>query len=102
MTDNFLNKIVKRTPQFVFKKMGEEGVLVELTNNVVNMNKVITLNELGTFIYHQITEDILVNQLLEKILEEFDVTPENAISDLQEFLKEAEEMKILHISESHD
>ena len=57
-------QIVSRTSGFVFKEMGDESILIELVNNVVNMDKVITLNELGTYIYTQLLESKSIKQLI--------------------------------------
>ncbi len=91
-------QIVSRTSGFVFKEMGDESVIIELVNNVVNMDKVLTLNDLGTFIYTQLKEEKSIEELLTLILTEFDVDRTTAIVDLEEFLKEAEKMKIISIS----
>ena len=91
-------QIVSRTSGFVFKEMGNESVIIELVNNVVNMDKVLTLNDLGTFIYTQLKEEKSIEELLTLILTEFDVDRTTAIVDLEEFLKEAEKMKIISIS----
>ncbi len=98
MTTQFSNKTVSRTAGFVFKMMGDEGVLVEITQNVVNMDKVYTLNQLGVFVYQQLNQPRAVDYLLENILAEFDVSTEIATTDLKEFLEESEKMGIIEIA----
>lgn len=96
MENNSRNLKIRRNSGFVFKEMGDESVIIELVNNVVNMDKVLTLNTLGTFIYNQLKEEKSIEDLLELILTEFEVERETAIIDLEEFLKMAEEMKIIN------
>lgn len=98
MINYSLEQIVTRNSGFVFKEMENESILIELVNNVVNMDKIITLNELGTFIYAQIKEQKSIDELLQIILTEFEVDRDEAISDLNNFLIEAVNMKILQIN----
>lgn len=89
--------IVSRTSGFVFKEMANESILIELVNNVVNMDKVITLNELGTFIYNQLQESKNIKQLVLAITSEFEIDIETATKDLNEFIAHAISSKILEI-----
>lgn len=98
MINYSLEQIVTRNSGFVFKEMENESILIELVNNVVNMDKIITLNELGTFIYAQVKEQKSIDELLQIILTEFEVDRDEAISDLNNFLIEAVNMKILQIN----
>jgi len=95
MTDRFLKKRVSKSLGFVYKKMGDEGILVQITQNVVNMDKVYTLNELGSFIYHYLDEPREVKYLIEQIVKEFEVTFEIAVIDLENFLNDAAKMGII-------
>lgn len=95
MVDFNIDSTIKRNNGFVFKEMGSESVLIELVNNVVNMDKVVTLNELGTYIYSQLNEAKSVEHLLELIVNEFDIDKETAQTDLIEFLNDALRMKIV-------
>ena len=90
-------QIVSRTSGFVFKEMGDESILIELVNNVVNMDKVITLNELGTFIYTQLLESKSIKQLILSITSEFEIDKETATNDLNEFITQAIKSKIVQL-----
>lgn len=97
MTNRFLKKRVSKSLGFVFKQMGEEGILVQVTQNVVNMDRVYTLNELGAFIYHYLDEPKDVEFLIEQIVTEFEVNTEIAAIDLENFLTEATKMGIIKV-----
>ena len=90
-------QIVSRTSGFVFKEMGNESILIELVNNVVNMDKVITLNELGTYIYTQLLESKSIKQLILAITSEFEIDKETATNDLNEFITQAIQSKIVQL-----
>lgn len=90
-------QIVSRSCGFVFKEMANESILIELVNNVVNMDKVITLNELGTFIYIQLQDSKNIKQLILAIVSEFDIDIETATKDLNEFIAQAVQSRILQV-----
>lgn len=89
--------LYKRSKGFVEKKIGDDLVLVPLADSVVQMEKVFSLNELGTFVYSLMGSCISVDELLRNILSQFDVSEEEATSDLNTFLSEAVNNKIIEI-----
>jgi len=85
----------KQQNGFVEQTIGGETILVPLVNSVAKMNEVITLNELGTFIYHLLEEKKTFSDLTEEILNSYDVNKTEAINDLNNFLSSALEKKII-------
>ena len=85
----------KRSKGFVEKKIGDDLVLVPLANSVVQMEKVFSLNELGSFVYSLMEKCISADELLGNILSQFDVSKEEAKDDLNTFLSEAVNNKII-------
>lgn len=83
---------------FVEKSIGDELVIVPLVGAVAQMDKVFSLNEIGSFIYFQMKEPITKNEILDKILEDFDVTLEIAQKDLEHFLLNAMNAGIIKTS----
>jgi hypothetical protein len=59
------------------------------------MNEVITLNELGTFIYNLLKEPKTFEEILSDVLTAYDVSNERAKQDLNNFLKSALEKEII-------
>jgi len=87
--------IYTKDKQFVEKSIGEEKVLVPLSDNVADMNHVFTLNEVGTFVYDEIDGKKSIGEIFKDLLNEYDVEEEVALTDLQQFLKEAIDKGIL-------
>jgi len=88
-------KSFKQQDGFVEQTVAGETILVPLVNSVAQMNEVITLNELGTFIYHLLAEQKTFSDLIEDILKSYDVNKTEAINDLNNFLSSALEKKII-------
>ncbi len=85
----------KQQDGYVEQTISDETILVPLVNSVAQMNEVITLNELGTFIYHLLEEQKSFSELTEEIVKTFDVDKKEAINDLKKFLTQAIEKKII-------
>lgn len=81
-----LESYIQLKSSFVTRAMGEELVIVPLSENVAQMNSLFTLNETGKFIWENITPGITFGELVARIAAEFDVDPETARIDLTIFL----------------
>ena len=88
-------RFFKQSEGFVEQNVGDETILVPLVDSVAQMNEVITLNELGTFIYNLLKELMSFDELLKRVLDEYDVSEKDATEDLNNFLKSALEKKII-------
>jgi hypothetical protein len=88
-------RFFKQSDGFVEQSVGGETILVPLVDSVAQMNEVITLNELGTFIYNLLKESKTFEEILSDVLTEYDVSNERAKQDLNNFLKSALEKEII-------
>jgi len=79
-----------RNPDFIFRQIVEEMILVPVYQNVADMDAIFTLNPLGAFVWERLAEPIGLEALQAAILQEFDVDPETALTDLEAFLSEME------------
>ena len=80
---------------FVEQSVAGELILVPLVDSVAQMNEVVTLNELGTFIYNLLKENRSFSEILSEIVKEYDVSEIDARKDLNNFLSSALEKKII-------
>lgn len=77
-----------RNPDFVFRKVIEETILVPVRMNVAEMDCIYTLNEIGAFIWEKLETPLTFLQLQQCMLDEYDVPAEVLDADLQTFLDE--------------
>ena len=68
------------------KSIGTEKVLVPLTDNVADMNKVFNLNELGAFVFDAIDGQKSLADVLGALLNEYEVSQEVAEKDMEHFI----------------
>lgn len=83
-----LNKIFKRSDAVVFRKIGEECILVPIRQGAGDLECIYTLNETGARIWELLDGATKGIDIRDKITEEFDVTPEEAEEDLARHLQE--------------
>ena len=81
-----LKRKYKKNKDFVFRKIGNETILVPIKNNVGDMGCIYTLNEVGAFICEHLDGKNRPLDVRNLILEEFEVPPEQAEEDLGELV----------------
>ena len=86
MSDNSCR--YRRNPDYIFRKIVDELVLVPIKQNVADMDCIYTMNAIGAFIWDRLEADRTQSELLTAITDEYDVDPDVAAADLQQFLSE--------------
>lgn len=90
---------IKRSDNFIFRKVVNEMILVPVKQNVADMEHIFTLNEVGAFVWDKLSESSTIDELHEAVLEEFDVEPAIAQQDLKLFLEDLEAFQALEWSQ---
>ena len=80
----------ERNPNFVFRRIVDEAVLVPIQQDVVDMDCIYTLNPVGALIWEKLEEGATLAELEAAVLSGFDAEPEVVTADLAEFLTELE------------
>jgi hypothetical protein len=92
---NFIDKVYSKSDSIVSRKIADEFILVPIRQNVGDLESIYTLNETAARIWELIDGKIRVEEIREKIVEEFDVTSEEAEKDIIEHLQQLEEIKAI-------
>lgn len=82
--------IMKIDENFVIRQIADEYIIVPVGEALLNFNGMITVNELGKFIWEQLHEDLTKEQLLDRIVNEYEVDIQTASKDLEEFIHKLE------------
>ena len=88
-----------RSENIVTRQMGDEVVLVPLSNKVADMTNVITLNEVGGDILKAIETPSSVQEVVNKLVEIYDVDRETLLNDVEEFIREAVDKRVVEVVE---
>ena len=77
---------MKLKMDFILRDIVGETVLVPINESTSSFNGLITVNELGKFIWENIESSNDEDELLQRILDEYEVDKDVAKADLDEFL----------------
>lgn len=78
----------ERNPDFIYRRIVDESVLVPLHNNVADMNCIYTLNGMGAFLWELLASPVTRAELETGVLAEYNAEPEVLKKDLDDFLAE--------------
>lgn len=78
----------ERNPDFIFRKIVDEAVLVPIRQDVADMDCIYTLNGVGASIWRRLEGPAAVSELLAALEAEYDAEPAVIAADLEAFLGE--------------
>jgi hypothetical protein len=90
-----LQKKYRRSEDLVYRKIQDETILVPIKDNVGDMGSIYNLNEVGSFIWEQLDGEKTLLDITNMIVEEFEVSPEQAQADLREFVSQLKEINAI-------
>ena len=91
-----LKTILSHSKSIVTTKTGNEYVLVPVANNIADMNSVYTLNETGAFIWEHINGENSVEDIINKMMEEYEVDFKTASEDVYSFIDDMSKYLIVN------
>ena len=80
---------------FLLRQVGDNHVVVPVGIQTVDFRCIITLNEVGAFLWQKMTVDCTVVDLVEALLAEYDVTADIATADVERFVASLREKNLL-------
>ena len=81
--------------EFVLREIMGDHVLVPIQTDDSRFSGLITLNETGVFLWRALPGSAGPEELCARLLEEYDVSPEEARRDVEQFLAHLRELGIL-------
>jgi hypothetical protein len=85
MTNSFT-----KDKDFVTRTISGETIIVPIRGGVGELDSIYTLNEVGTRIWQLLDGQTPTDQIIETVALEYDVAPEEAATDVNEFLASLE------------
>jgi len=87
--------IYKRNPDFIFRRIVKEILLVPIHQNTADMECIYTMNDVGAFIWEQLNVPVSFDELEAAMLAEFEADPQVLHEDLSSFLNQMIELGAL-------
>lgn len=78
---------MKLKKEFILREIVGETVLVPINQSTTDFNGLITVNQLGRFIWENLESSDDEEMLLQRILDEYEVDRDVAKKDLDDFLQ---------------
>jgi len=85
---------MKIKDDFALRKVADSYVVVPVNSLTLDFNGVINLNETGSFLFEQLQKGIEKEELVEKMLDEYDVTREKASADIDLFINKLKDADV--------
>jgi len=86
----YLERRFAKDPSIVSRKIIDGFVLVPIRRRAADLESIYTMNEVGSRIWELIDGQRRIEEIRDVIVEEFQVSPEEAELDLKEFLNQLE------------
>ena len=96
MATKFLKRIYKKDPETIYRLVEGEPVIIPLRSDVEIDDLgafYILKNKTAAYIWELIDDNKSVKQIVEAVLEKFDVEAKKAETDTMRFIKELEDIK---------
>ncbi len=86
---------MKARSGYVMRVVGEGSVLIPTGERVVDMNGLVVLNDTGKFIWQCLASETTPEQIAQAMVEAFDVSLEQARTDVESFVAELDRLGML-------
>lgn len=80
---------------FIIREVAGSFIVVAVGSAVKEFNGIINLNETGAFLWKILENGATKEELLEKLLEEYDVDEKTARADIDAFIKKLQEAELV-------
>lgn len=85
---------MKIKDDFVLRKVADSYVVVPVNSLTLDFNGVINLNETGAFLFEQLQKGVEKDELIAKMISEYDVTKEKASADIDIFINKLKDANV--------
>ena len=85
---------MKISEGYLLRNVAGKNLVVSVGSEAA-FNGMLTLNDTGVFFWNLLQEDTTKEKILSRVLEEYDVSEEEASEDIDEFIKKLSDAKIL-------
>ena len=78
--------MLKLDKEYVLRQIGDDYIIVPVGETVLSFNGMITVNETGAFLWEELVKGTNKGELLRTLMDNYEVTQEEAEKEIDEFL----------------
>ena len=86
---------MKIKEDFILREVADSYVVVPVNKMTLDFNGIINLNETGAFLFELLQKGAERDELVDKMLEEYDVDREKAEADIDVFIQKVRDADVL-------
>jgi hypothetical protein len=87
--------VYRRAADVVLRRIGDEAILVPVRNRVGDLDSIFTLNETAITIWEALDGRTALQNVIERICEEYEVDPGTAADDAREIVSRLAEVGLI-------
>ena len=91
---------MKIQQDFVLREIAGDYIIIPTGKTILEFNGLITVNEVGIFLWNMLQNEVTFEDLVQGILSEYDVDEVTARADSREFVLDLVKGGILEVNES--
>lgn len=95
MTVEEREKVYRQVPDVICRQVGSESILVPIRQNVGDLDYIYTLSPVAARVWALLDGERSLEQIVAMICEEYDVTPDQAASDVAELVTDLEKVSLV-------
>jgi len=89
---------MKKNNAYMLNQVAGNNILVPIGNLTLNMNFIVSLNEIGVFIWNLLDEDRSIDFLISRVMDEYSgVSAEQAEHDISMFISQLKEKGCIEV-----
>lgn len=77
---------MKISNQYILRQVAGDYVIIPTGKTTLTFNGLITVNEQGAFLWNKLSSEVTEEELVDAILEEYEIDRQTAQTDVAEFL----------------
>lgn len=93
-----LEQKIERNPDFIFRMILDEAILVPIRKNIADLNALYTLNDVGAFVWQQLDQPQTLGEIQTNLLTEYKAEPVTILQDLQAYIEDMLEIDALRLA----
>lgn len=86
---------MKLKHDFIVREVAGEYIMIPMGESALAFSGLVATSEVGAFLCECLKEDVSREQLVSKVLEEYEVDRETASADVDEFLQTLEKLNLV-------
>ena len=86
---------MKIEKEYVLREIAGDHIIIPVGTTVLEFNGLITVNEVGVLLWKMLQEEVTMEELVQAVLNEYDVEEEVARNDIQEFVEKLTDAGVL-------